>query len=280
MKRYQPEGYWEERLSKDFSLGGVGYSGLGLEYNKWLYKGRLRALKRALEIGKIDPHGKHVLDIGVGTGFYIDYWKRRDVKSATGIDITEKSTSSLKAKYPECEFIKADISSKQLPLLSRKYDIITAFDVLFHIVDEDKFEQALSNIANLSHQDTQILIMDSFLKENRPPGFHEYHRTMDRYKEALSKVGMEPVIIVPIFYVMNNPIDMASIRNKFMKKVLPITWFAITRICYLGNSLGFFGRSVNYLLGFILYLADGAILKYAKDGPSSKLLCSTMGDNG
>lgn len=276
MNKYEPEGYWEERLSKNFSLGGVGYSGLGLEYNKWLYKARLRALTRILKIGRIDPHGKDLLDIGVGTGFYVDYWKKRGIKSATGVDITEKSTSRLRAKYPEYEFIKADISSKQLPLLNRKFDIITTFDVLFHIVEEDKFNQALDNIANLSHRDTKILVTDSFLKESRTPVFHEYDRTMDRYKEALGKAGIKPVVIVPVFYFMNNPIDMCSIKNKFMKKMLPLTWSAITRICDLSNRLGSFGRSVNYPLGLILYHADGAILRYAKDGPGSKLLLCSM----
>jgi SAM-dependent methyltransferase len=276
MRRYEPERYWEERLSKDFSLGGVGYLRLGLEYNKWLYKARLRALSKVLKKNKIDVKGKRILDLGVGNGFYVEYWKKMRVSSITGVDITEKSTSSLKTKYPQYEFMQADISSKELRIQGT-FDLITAFDVLFHIVDEDKFEQALSNIANLSHRDTQILITDSFLKESRPPSFHEYDRTMERYKEALSKVGIKPVVIVPVFYFMNNPIDMASIENKFMRGMLPFTWFAITRMCSLGNKLRLLGRSVNYLLGLILYLADGAILRYAKNGPGCKLLCSTIG---
>lgn len=32
--QYKPEEYWEERLNKRFSLGGVGYLGLSLGYNR------------------------------------------------------------------------------------------------------------------------------------------------------------------------------------------------------------------------------------------------------
>ena len=120
-------------MSKNFSLGGAGHTGLGLEYNKWLYKARIRALNKLLKDEQINPRGEQILDIGCGTGFYIDYWEKMGAAGIVGLDITEASISRLTAIYPKFKFVKADITDEKLEL-KEEFDIITAFDVLFHIV--------------------------------------------------------------------------------------------------------------------------------------------------
>ncbi|MFC1938016.1 class I SAM-dependent methyltransferase [Chloroflexota bacterium] len=275
MKRYKADQYWQERLAKDFSLGGVGYLGLGVEYNKWLYKARTRALSKLLQRRQINPHGQRILDIGVGTGFYIDYWKGRGAEFITGLDITDKSISSLKARYPEYRFVKADISCQQL-LIDGEFDIITAFDVLFHIVDEDRFEQAIRNIKRLSHEKTKILITDSFLRNYCPAAFHENDRTLGSYQEVMKNNGISMLELIPIFYFTNRPADSAAIRNKFIRVLLPHAWVALMWILRFNNRLGLLGRRMNSLLGHCLYLVDGIVLKYTKDGPSSKLLLAQL----
>ena len=258
MRRYEPERYWQERLSKNFSLGGAGHTGLGLEYNKWLYKARIRALNKLLKDEQINPRGKQILDIGCGTGFYIDYWDRLGAAEIVGLDITETSISRLTANYPKHKFIKADITANGLELKG-EFDIITAFDVLFHIVDEDKFEQAIKNIGRFSRKKNKILITDSFLTEPRPSGFHENYRTIHRYREVLNNNGLGIVKITPIFLIMGNP--------------------RIRRILSLGNRLGLPGRLMNYLLGGCSYLMDGIIRRYAPSGSGSKLLLAQPYDS-
>ena len=71
-KGFDPKAYWESRLSDEYSLAGVGYSGLGLSYNRWLYRIRKRVFRRTVRgflVG--DPGAARVLDVGSGTGFYI-----------------------------------------------------------------------------------------------------------------------------------------------------------------------------------------------------------------
>ena len=259
MRKYEPEKYWQERLSRNFSLGGAGHTGLGLEYNKWLYRARIRTLGKLLKDEQINPRGKQILDIGCGTGFYIDYWDRRGAGGVVGLDITEVSVSRLTTIYPKYNFIRADITAKALEL-KREFDIITAFDVLFHIVDEDKFEQAISNIRRFCHKKTLILITDSFLTEPHPPGFHENYRTIHRYQEVLNSNGLRVVKIMPIFFIMGTP------RVRFMLS--------------LGNRLGTPGRLMNYLLGGCLYLVDGIILRFKLSGSGSKLLLAQPYNNG
>ena len=65
-----------------------------------------------LEKNSINVKGKNILDIGCGTGFYIEYWSKRKAASITGLDITEKSIMELQAFFPKFSFIRADISSK------------------------------------------------------------------------------------------------------------------------------------------------------------------------
>jgi hypothetical protein len=37
-KKFSAKDYWENRLNENFGLNGVGYIGLGKNYNHWLYK--------------------------------------------------------------------------------------------------------------------------------------------------------------------------------------------------------------------------------------------------
>jgi ubiquinone/menaquinone biosynthesis C-methylase UbiE len=270
--RYEPEQYWEERVSRDFSLRGIGFHGLGSQYNKWLYKARMRALSKLLRGRGIDPCGKRILDIGVGTGFYVDYWKKLDAGSVVGLDITQKSVLELEKKYPEYKFVKADISAIRLDVLDEKFDIITAFDVLFHIVGEGEFEQALKNIRQLSHRGTQILVFDSFLKEPRSPAFHENDRTMDRYKQALDKAGLRPVAIIPVFYFMSNPIDRSRLNSRLARVLVSRIWAIVSRLPLLGKGLGPLGEAIGYMIGLILYTVDGIVLKHTEVGPHTKLM--------
>jgi len=91
-----------------------------------------------------------ILDVGCGTGFFVDFYFKRGAKEITGIDITKTSISMLKEKYPAYNFYVADISDLNYPVkLKEKFDIINAFDVLYHITDDSKFEMAMHNISSL-----------------------------------------------------------------------------------------------------------------------------------
>lgn len=270
-EQYNPEEYWESRLNKDFSLGGVGHLGFSLEYNIWLYKARLCVLRKILKKRNIDPRGKRLLDIGVGTGFYINFWEGLGIKDVTGIDITAKSVKELKKKYPTHKFIKADICDKKIPI-NDKFDIIIAFDVLFHIVREDKFGQAIKNIKKLCHIDTTILIMDNFLKEYKPARGHENDRTLKYYKKILGSNSMEIKDIKPIFYFMNTPIDIERINNKLIKTLLKWMWWINGKIIGGSKRIGRLGKGISYFWAFLLYCLDRIILRYTSIGPGTKLL--------
>lgn len=276
--KYMPEKYWEERLNKDFSLSGVGHLGFGLEYNIWLYKARLHVLKELLIKNNIICKDKKILDIGVGTGFYISFWEKLGAKQITGIDITNKSIEELKIKYPNHRFAKGNISSLDYNKIfpNEKFDIITAFDVLFHIVDEEDFKNAIENIRRFSHQGTIILIMDNFLKKYKSAKGHESDRTLSYYKKILNSYFIEIKEIKPLFYFMNTPIDIEVINNSLLKYLINMMWWLNLKVrgCY--RRLGKLGGIIAYLWASILYFLDRIILKYTNIGPGTKLLLAKL----
>jgi len=281
---YIPQKYWEKRLSKDFSLTGVGHIAFGLEYNIWLYRARLSVLRRLLKERKINCSGRKVLDIGVGTGFYINFWEKLGVKHITGIDITTKAVSELKKRYPNYRFMNADVSKSEFLSINEKFDIITVFDVLFHIVKQDEFEQAIKNLKNLCHRDTIILVMDHFLKEYKTSGWHENDRTLKYYKNILSSNGIEIESVRPIFYLMNTPVDIERINGNFLKYFIRMAWRINTKMTRCFKRLGVLGRCVAYCWALTVYCIDRVILKCTSVGPSTKLLlakdkfsCETVG---
>src|SRR5258708_6855134 len=80
--------YWEERLAQNWGLEGVGYTGHGVRYNKWLYAVRREILRRHLPDLSVRLSEANVLDIGSGTGFWLEQWKSLGVRSLKGTDIT------------------------------------------------------------------------------------------------------------------------------------------------------------------------------------------------
>ena len=80
MTTFNPQEYWEKRLEKSFDLHGVGDIGLGINYNNCLYKIRKFAFHQLMKSLKINFSEVKVMDIGSGTGFYIERWKELKVK--------------------------------------------------------------------------------------------------------------------------------------------------------------------------------------------------------
>lgn len=261
MKEYIPQEYWEDLLTKDFSLSGVGFQGLGKNYNKWLYRARKRIMDCFLQKYPLNVKDLNILDIGCGTGFYVEFWRNQSVQHLTGIDLTQKSVTELSIKYKTYKFYREDIGERELRLHG-KFDLLTAFDVLFHIVDEDRFENAICNIGRLATTGATILISDNFLKKARLGAFNQAHRTLEQYKKTLIKNGIEVLDIKPIFYLMNGPINIQdSLLFGIYRKLWKIVMYFIGKYEVLGE-----------IMGGILYFVDGFLIKIFKRSITTELL--------
>lgn len=255
-----PVHYWQNLLSRDFSLRGVGYWRKGKSYNAWMYKARRRAIKRLIKDIPIVTEGRRILDIGTGTGFYVELWKENNPGFIKGVDIAEVSVQELKKKYPQYKFEVQDISKPVSPGVET-YDIIGLFDVLFHIIDDEKFNVAIRNMKAYSRKGTLILLSDALGKVSLPPFGNCHTRSLETYERILKENGIEILKIVPLFFFLNPPY---SVINRRLTFFFYLVWELMTLFTMI--------RPIGYIEGALFYFLDGFLPKIFSTCPSTKIL--------
>lgn len=257
MSEFNAKHYWEKRLEKNYGLDGVGYLGHGKAYNGWMYRVRMHIFNKYIK--KIDISNElSVLDIGSGTGFYIDRWKEFGAKEITGSDLTSVAVNKLAEKYKDVNFVEMDVSEASGSLDSKKFDAVSAFDILFHIVDDTKFKQAIRNINNLLKSGGYFILSDNFIHSQTNRTVHHVNRSLKDYTEILEKEGFEILMRKPSFYFLNAPVEE---NTKWLRKI----WTLQSNIVYRGD---FYAN----LLGAILYPIELLILHFIKEGPSTEIM--------
>ena len=251
--------YWEQRLATHEGLAGVGYIGLGKAFNGWMYRARRATFLRHVR-PLIAPvaGGLDVLDIGSGTGFYVDRWTEIRVRSITGSDITDTAVSRLSQRYPAYRFERFDVGSGEAPFEDRSFGAVSAFDVLFHIVDDDRYETAVRTIHRLLRPGGHFLLSDNFLhgKELRTPT--QVSRSLDRIESVLDAAGFEVVTRRPALSLMNYPVDSDS-------RVRQLGWTAISRIARTSEATA-------WATGALLYPFEVGLATRTRESPTTELM--------
>lgn len=132
-----------------------------------------------------------VLDIGSGTGHFIDFFlNTMEVDQITGVDFAETSVEGLQEKYqqePSVEIRNEDISQPESDFFSKKYDIVNAIGILFHIVDDQKWLEALKNINELTSEGL-VFVGGEFKDRTERISHWRKVRSTDRWREALEEL--------------------------------------------------------------------------------------------
>jgi len=257
MEEFNAKQFWEQRLSDDYSLKGVGYQGLGQGFNQWMYRIRARVFRKSVAPLLQKTEQPSVLDIGSGTGFYISQFRAAGVKKLTGLDITEAAISQLTQNFPEYQFLLKDIGTREYPPAEPAYDLISCFDVLFHIVDDGAFKTALSNCFYSLHPGGYFVFSDNMpQKELRRK--HHVSRSKKDILYKVAAVGFEVVSVSPMFVLLNEPV---STRNWLLK----LHW-------YFHGLLLRFLPVLGHLTGALLYWPEAWLIGHIKNGPSTKLI--------
>jgi 2-polyprenyl-3-methyl-5-hydroxy-6-metoxy-1,4-benzoquinol methylase len=259
-----PKLFWERRLSEKFDITGVGYANLGPAYNINIYQARIDALNKAIRKLDINFSGRNLLEIGCGTGYFTNFCKEQNVKSYTGVDITEISVNSLSEEYPDYHFLQADIGEKDIPLHGQ-FDIILIADVLYHIVDDTRFSMAIQHVSNLLIPNGVLIISDLLTHNSYDTFEHCKWRSISEYKFELSKDNLEIIHIEPIFFLLSPPpfLPESSIQWKLYRFI----WrYGLLRLAHFP----WFDNKISTLLSI---LDKKYFLRLANiDTPSSKWL--------
>jgi SAM-dependent methyltransferase len=256
--------YWESRLREHYSLAGVGYLRLGRRYNEWMYRIRGEVFDRVVKATGNRQQaagwsGARVLDVGSGTGFYVDRWLRLGA-DVTGLDLTEVAVEELTRCFPAARFVRSDIGGhlSEIPLVPGSFDAVSAFDVLFHIVDDADYERAFLNIAALLKPRGWFLWSDNFLRHPTERVTHQVSRSLEESTRAVEAAGFEVVERVPMFVLMNYPADTTS-------KLARLAWTAMVAPAALGEPVG-------WTLGALLYQVERALVRAKRESPSTELM--------
>lgn len=249
--------FWEGRLDRDFSLKGVGFRRLGLNFNRWMYEVRKDVFLETIAATGLSVTDAEVLDVGCGTGFYLDRWAELGARSISGIDITATAIARLKAEHPNADLSTGDVGEPVSPLPGGSYDAVSAMDVLFHIVDDARFANAIANIAAALKPGGLFIWSDYFIRGREWRIEHQACRSLDHIERVLDDAGFEILGRRPMFYLMANPLDAGRLARA--------SWYAAAAIISLSEKLGdFAGRK--------LYPHEKRLLASKTEGPSTEIM--------
>ena len=260
MTHFDAQSYWEQRLSTGPGIHKVGHLAYGYVFNAALYslrKNLVNAILRTIYTG-VSPSTVSVLDIGCGSGFYLSLWQNFGVKHIQGIDFTQSSIDYCKARFPQCSLLKADISDEASLSSLGLYSCISVFDVLFHIVDDEKYNLAIKNIASHLQEDGILLYSDNFLQYDTIREKHIVHRSLQQVSAILQKNGFEIIKRQSMFYVMGYPIDM---KSRFWGRLWNICMYPVRK-----------SELIGALYAIILYPIEWILIRIFNESPTTELM--------
>jgi SAM-dependent methyltransferase len=200
---FTPAEYWRTQLTTGDDLSTVGIPNLGLRYNQTLYRIRTECLDRVLEATSIDPRGKRVLDVGCGTGFWMQYWQSRGARQVAGVDISPAAIARLKRTFPNSPLMCADIGIDSLEDLGQ-FDIVSCFDVLFHLLQDEPWHHGVREVVRrvTNHG---VVILAEHLGPRAYATDAMKARPRTAYEMVFAGLGVQIVGFRPIFYAALAP---------------------------------------------------------------------------
>jgi SAM-dependent methyltransferase len=249
--------FWEQRLDADWTTSGVGYQALGRPFNDWMYRVRREVFLREVARLKVDLATSRVLDIGSGTGFYVDLWRRAGAGEITGCDLTEAAVLRLRSRFPGVRFVRADITAAADALEPASFDVVSCMDVLFHITDDEGYVRALDTISSVLRPGGTFVLSENFLHRPEQRGSHQVNRTMEWIRDALSGAGFDVVRRVPMLVLMNAQVDSPYTWRKL--------WGGALRALTLIKPTG-------WLAGAALYPLERQLTRRLTESPTTELM--------
>jgi SAM-dependent methyltransferase len=273
---FDPQRYWEQRLLAHPDITGVGYLGRSPKFVEYQYRSRMDQVELILRhYGLTDLAGHSVLDIGSGTGIWLNFWHQHGASCVVGLDFAQPSIDRLRKRFPNDLIVPCDVSVAPLPLPdTMRYDVISAFDVLLHIVDPNSFRRAIENLAHHCTPGGWLIISDPILQDlgyipARSHSVHNKVRSISEYRDVLALYGFAIDSIQPATVLLNNPLEAP---NRLVFTALAV-WWKTTALW--GSS-----KILTDLVGPIASKLDQLACRLCSDGnsPGSKIIIACKSD--
>lgn len=169
----QEQGFWDRHHAKyENSILAVGRGNTSIQVNEREYAVAREQFIETLRADFPDPSQVSVLDCGFGHGHYARACKEVGVQRYVGLDFASKKRPELGDSYM---FRQQDLGT---PFdLGETFDLVICLDVIFHIVNDAKFEVALQNLRK--HATDKVYITSLFRAAVYPP--YVKHRPLTEY---------------------------------------------------------------------------------------------------
>ena len=262
---YDARAYWSA-LHQEGGLQAVGQSGLPESFNRWLYRiGRANVVRFLRAHDARGLRGATVLDVGSGTGFWIDVWSAIGAARIDGVDLIDEAVDALRQRYPGSTFASGDIADPGLTLPRDTYDAVMIMNVLLHIVEEERFAAAAARLAAAVRPGGRVFLAEPALirpTSIRPPkpGATSVARPLARYREVFEASGLQMIAVGPSTVVGANPIEAGDPRYRWYAAL----WKRVGRSARRGPRRA-------HVLGGLLAVLDRMLMATGA-APSGKLI--------
>ena len=186
-KGFNTQEYWENRISKHGMYDSIGRISLSEKVNEKRKKRVCQDLETVLDHREVNLSGKKVLDAGCGTGVYSKFYAERGC-DVSGIDFSQSAIEKIQLENISGDFRVGDVSS--LDFESDQFDIVHCFSVLYHIVNNEAWNYAISELCRVLKPDGILLFRVGWLSEDWSPAEHVKFRSKQRYIRKLSDHGV------------------------------------------------------------------------------------------
>lgn len=189
-RKFAPARYWETRhQTHQASLKAVGHVKLTDGQSAEQYE-----IKRSRLIDMIRRHcpettGRSLLDAGCGIGLLSGAFVEQGF-DVVGIDFSETAIERARAGGIRAQFSVSTLSGLNL---DQQFDVITAVDVLLHIVDRREWHATLNALRDHLKPEGVLIILDWLDARVRRLQPHLRARSKRRYARALARVGLHIV---------------------------------------------------------------------------------------
>lgn len=249
--------YWESIHRRGYGLTSVGYIGVGRPFNAWMYRVRRRVFLSAVR-AFVPRHDLKILDIGSGTGFYLDRWRELGLWRISGADVSETAVDRLRERYPTLDIMQLDIGEESAGLIQRQFDVVSIIDVLFHITDDRSYERAFVNLAQLVRPGGILVLSENFVHHPGPREAQQVNRSLAGITSLLERVRFEPLARRPMFALMNYPVDSTSMLHRRCWRTLVLAMAA--------------WHPLGAVVGAMLYPLELLLVARLQEGPSTELM--------
>jgi SAM-dependent methyltransferase len=184
---FDPHAYWCNRhLERRGSLKAVGHIELDERQNAEEYDIRRHHIRRTLETLPDAPTRAIELGCGVGQMLLLLHDLGWEV---TGVDISPIAIEQARTLIPRGNFHVADLS---VVATLERFDLVAWFDVLFHVVDDSKWEQCVRRATGLLNQGGRLLLLEHLVDESMYQGQrgHVHFRPRTAYDRLFEQTGL------------------------------------------------------------------------------------------